>query len=109
MKLTQDTNSAYRYLIAQELNKKESELTGVEVLDHLFGHHNNDYQPKSRYTLRRYKQVKTKKIHRINAIWVYPLWIVLIAPIKWLLTGKTGVQTESKAYRVLRFLLGNPA
>ena len=77
-----------------------------QVLSHLFGDY--DGWVASKYTVRRYKDVKSNAVQRFNALWVYPLYFVFVAPVKWLVTGYTGVESESRARKVLEFLLGDP-
>lgn len=103
-----NTNEAYRSVIENELKEQIGEnFTANDVLDHFFGDKNNDYRCYSRYTLRRYVKPSQSAIQRINILWVWPLYAALVAPIKWVITGSTGVRSESIAGRALSWLLGS--
>lgn len=105
--LNHKSQSVYRREVLKELKERGYDNpTGEQVLDHLFRDLDNNNH--SKYTVRQWKQTEVNTLQRFNALWVYPLYAVCIAPFKWLLTGDTGVKTESKAYRTLKFLLGEP-
>lgn len=99
-------------IYAHSLMKEIKEMKGMEnptanqVLEHLLG--DADGWIASNYTVRAYEDIKTTTIQRLNALWVYPLYVLIVAPIKWVLTGCTGVKTESRFYGILKFLLGDP-
>jgi hypothetical protein len=95
------TTKPYKHLIKKELEKNP---TADDVLEHLFG--DRDGWVNSRYTIREYTESKANIIQRINLLWVWPCYMILIAPFKWILTGSTGVKSESKSMKVLKFLLG---
>lgn len=97
----------YTHVILKEIKDMRGieNPTGEQILEHLFGDY--DGWVRSNYTVKVYDNVKTNFMQRINALWVYPCYAVFVAPIKWVVTGRAGVETESKAYRVLKFLLGN--
>lgn len=101
------TETPYKHVILQEIKDSRGieKPTGGEVLAHLFG----DYERcrESKYTVKVYDRVETNFMQRINALWVYPCYAVFIAPVKWVITGHAGVETETKAYKVLKLLLGN--
>lgn len=101
------TKTPYKHVILQEIKDGRGieKPTGEQVLEHLFGDY--DGWRASKYTVKVYDRSDTNFIQRINALWVYPCYAVFIAPIKWVVTGHAGVETETKAYKVLRFLLGN--
>ena len=98
----------YNHKILEEIktNRGVDNPTGEQVLEHLFGDY--DGRIASEYTVREYKRVKTNAIQRFNALWVYPCYFLLIAPVRWLVVGSTGVKRESRAWKVLEFLLGDP-
>lgn len=103
---SRETLIPYKSKVMEELKNQRGikNPSAEQVLSHLFG----DYGSESEYTVRKYKGVKTNAIQRFNAIWVYPLYFAFVAPIKWLVTGYTGVESESRAFKVLEFLLGDP-
>lgn len=96
----------YKHVILHEIKDMRGieNPTGEQVLEHLFGDY--DGWVRSKYTVKVYDHVETNFIQRINALWVYPCYAIFIAPIKWVVTGHMGVETETKAYKFLRFLLG---
>ncbi len=103
-KLLVKTRKPYRHLILQELGDNP---TAEDVLDHLFG--NRDGWVNSDYTVREYVPVKSNLLQRVNVLWVYPLLLAVVCPVKWLLTGRYGFKTESSLYRGICFLLGDTA
>lgn len=97
----------YKHVILQEIKEGRGieNPTGKQVLDHLFGDHEG--WRASKCTVKVYDRVETNFIQRVNALWVYPCYAIFIGPVKWLITGHIGVETESRAYKALKFLLGN--
>lgn len=102
------TKRVYSHAVLKEIKEHEGieNPTVNQVLSHLLG--DEDGWIASNYTVRAYEKVKTNPIQRLNAIWVYPLYALVVAPIKWIVTGSTGVETESRSYRLLKLLLGDP-
>lgn len=45
-------------------------------------------------------------LQRFNYLWVFPLYLVFVAPIQWLRTGHTGLRTNSKFYNLISKLTG---
>ena len=76
-----------------------------DVLDFLCGN-GCDY-PIGHYDVIKHPSVKTSAIQRFNCFWVYPIMLVVVCPIKWLFTGRSGFGTDSKPYEILQFLLGD--
>lgn len=102
------TKRVYSHAVLKEIKEHKGieNPTVNQVLSHLFG--DEDGWVASDYTVRAYEKVKTNPIQRLNTIWVYPLYALIVAPVKWIVTGDTGVKTESRFYGVLKFLLGDP-
>lgn len=102
------TRKVYSHAVLKEMKEHQGidNPTANQVLAHLLG--DADGWIASDYTVRVYEEVKTNPIQRLNAVWVYPIYALIVAPIKWILTGRTGVRTESRFYSVLKFLLGDP-
>ena len=96
------TKRPYKHAIKSELKKNP---TADDVLCHLFG--DGDGYIKSRYTIREYESAKSNAIQRINVLWFIPIYAIFIAPIRWIATGSTGLKTESKAYKIARWLIGD--
>ena len=50
---------------------------------------------------------KNKTIfNRVNMLWVYPLWLVLVGPVLWISTGKFGIEQTSKCGIIITKLIG---
>lgn len=96
------TRSAYKSEILKEMHESPS---AKDVLDHLIG--DNDGWVNSDYQLRKYDYCKNTVLQRINSFWVIPLYALLIAPLRWIFTGSTGMKTDSKGYAVLKYLIGD--
>lgn len=79
------------------------------ILDHFFGCYSNGYDPSSEMKIvwRDNPFVKTTVIQRLNYLWVFPLYFLLVAPVKFIFTGETGTSKDSVFGRVLKFLIGN--
>lgn len=106
--MKEKTNEAYRHVIERELKESFGEsFTANDVLKHFFGDYNNEYRSYSRYTLHQYTKPRQSAVQRLNILWVWPLYAALVAPIKWIITGSSGVKAESKAGKILSFLLGD--
>ncbi|MEG1651885.1 MAG: hypothetical protein RRZ38_00240 [Hafnia sp.] len=79
------------------------------LLDHFFGSYSNGYEPSSdmKIVWRDDPFVKTTAIQRMNYLWVWPLYFLFIAPVKFIFTGETGTSKDSFFGRILKFLIGN--
>ena len=96
------TKKPFKNLIKKELPEN---ATADDVLEHLFG--DRDGWINSRYTVREYEpECKSNMIQRILYIPTILVLIAVICPIKWLIFGRYGFTTESKIYKVLKFLTG---
>jgi hypothetical protein len=58
----------------------------------------------SEYSIRKYEHTQKSIFNRINMLWVYPLFLIMV-PFQWLLCGDTGFKRESRAGKVLNFLV----
>lgn len=80
--------------------------TAKEVLDFLFGTYNDDYQHDYVVKRRFYTTGgKTTIINRLNCLWVYPVFILLI-PFRFVLFGSYQINEDSKLGMVLIKLIG---
>lgn len=81
--------------------------TAKEVLDFLFGTYYDDYQHDYVVKHRFYTRGgdKTTLINRLNCLWVYPAFIMLI-PFRFVLFGSFKVNEDSRLGRVLIKLIG---
>ena len=101
-KLLVKTKRPYKKMIRDELEK---DATAEDVLIHLFG--DRDGWIDSEYTVKCYEDIKTTALQRVNVIWVFPCYFMLIAPIKWVTTGEARLRRESRLARVIEFFLGD--
>ncbi len=100
-----DKRSVYRHEVEKILKERGVGLVKEsQTLDILFGNYDNDYHTefvvKNRYVI-----VKQTLLNRINSLWVYPLFILLM-PIRYLLFGQAKVNVDSTLGRVLTKLIG---
>ena len=96
------TKRPFKSLIKKELPEN---ATADDVLTHLFG--DVDGWINSDYTVREYEpECKSNVIQRILWLPILILLIVIICPLKWLITGRYGLKTESKIYEFINFLTG---
>ena len=56
------------------------------------------------YSIKKYEHTQKNIFNRINTLWVYPLFLIMV-PFQWLLCGDTGFKRESRIGRVLDFLV----
>lgn len=52
------------------------------------------------------EEPKTTVINRLNALWVYPTYLLTIAPVMYILKGNTGINRDSKFGNLIAYLLG---
>lgn len=95
------TKQCYKYAVKSEL---PDNATADDVLDHLFG--DSDGWINSHYTIREYEEVKTNIAQRIATPFVWLIFVIILCPVKWLLTGRYGFKTESMLYKVFKILTG---
>ncbi|EPS0409769.1 hypothetical protein ACVAPW_000914 [Shigella sonnei] len=112
--IEKEEKKAHRHQFEQELMElygaeKFDEFTKNKILGHLFGSVENDYSPESEFKIywRYDPDVKTSPLQRINLLWVWPLYMIIVAPIKFIVTGSTGTSKDSMMGRVLSKLVGN--
>lgn len=101
-----------RYDIEGELENlygydKMDKYTIDKVLNHLCGNYeyrsDSDYKVVARY----HKYGKITLLQRVNKLWVYPTLLLLVCPVKWLITGDFGFNTDSYFGNILTKLLGS--
>ena len=99
------TKKPFKSMVRKEIVESYGEkFTGEQVLSHLFG--DCDGWINSNYEIYRYEKTKKTIINRLNSVWVYPVYAAFIAPVKWIVTGSTGVESDTKMYNLLVWLLG---
>ncbi|MGL5728773.1 MAG: hypothetical protein ACRCYD_13110 [Plesiomonas sp.] len=75
------------------------------ILDHLCGvdgHSESDLRIVYRYN----PYIKKSAMQRINTLWFLPLWIIFVAPVRYIATGEAGIDRYSKAGRIIEKLIG---
>lgn len=98
-----ENRNLYRHEIEAEL-----ELQGITTLDgaltQLF---DPDGDQRSSYAIRHKwpQKPKQKLIHRINELWVYPLFVLCI-PLRYVILGHYQVSDQSRLGKTLLWLLG---
>ena len=72
------------------------ELTAVDLIEYILDD--------SDYSLRKYTSTRRTTFNRINILWVYPVFLLLV-PFQWLCQGDTGFKRESRIGTALEFLV----
>lgn len=98
-----DTRQHYRRQIEKVVGK---DATAKQVLDHIFGTYDNDYNGDSDIVVRVWLSDHTRtKAQRLNMFWAMPLTL-LLAPIMYVKTGQVGWDTKSKVGRFILRVTG---
>ena len=79
--------------------------TVKDLEEHLFGDEHGCID--SNFYICEYDTPQNTIFQRLNRIWVYPLFLVLICPLKWILTGRFGFKASSKTGQLLTKLIGS--
>lgn len=91
-------------------NNKESDIDKAEILlDIIFGTTDDAYWgAESKYVVKhRYgNRDKSTVFNRINSLWVYPLFILIIAPLRWVMMGDHSVSEDSRLGKILIKIIG---
>lgn len=84
----------------EELGREE--MIAEDALKYILGENgHND----SNYVIYKYEYpTKRRFIQRLNAIWVYPLFILSI-PFQWIFKGDVGVSRNSRVGKVIDWLV----
>ena len=102
-KLARYERRLFRHEIEKELSK---DATKNDVLDFIFGSYNDNFNS-DYYVINRFGgKTKTNLIQRINTLWFMPLWVIIVMPIQYLSTGKTGISKDSKFGLAVQWLIG---
>lgn len=96
-------NRVNRLNIEKKLGK---DCSGKEVLDHLFGDYNNDYQSGEDYVIYEWESCEKTPLQRFNFIWVFGL-TMLLAPIRYVMYGQTGWTNKTKMGRFFIRITGH--
>lgn len=90
---------AYKHKILNEAGGDKA--TVYSLCEVLFGD-DSEYIVRYRYD----PYMKTTPLNRINMLWVWPLYVVTVAPFLYVKNGHSGVKKESKLGRILTKLIG---
>lgn len=92
----------YRHQVEQMI--KDNDIKDLDAfLSFLFTEGwNSQYVIRNRYQ----KPPETKFIHRFNALWVYPFFLITI-PFRYLIYGHIDLSKDSKLGRLILKLIGN--
>jgi len=98
--LRKDPRKLYRHQFENML--KEKGITpDYEIMAFIFNEE-NDFKLTDTYL----PLPKTTILNRLNSLWVYPLYLLTIAPVYYIIKGQTGVSRETKMGQILTYLLG---
>ncbi len=102
MEIKEHSRNLYKHEVEQYLNNENCE-TKEDVLRILFGDDgSSDLVIKYRFP----DMESSRLIHRLNTLWIYPIFILLI-PFRYLMFGEYKVNEHTKLGKCLSFLLGN--
>lgn len=60
----------------------------------------------SEYRVMKYYDQDVTWYQRLNRIWFCPLYLVVVAPIKWVITGSTGIEERSIFRNLMNKVVG---
>ena len=78
--------------------------TKQDILDTLFPEHGDGYFYV--YWWDNPWQTKKKFYHRLNLLWITPLFLIFVAPFQWLTKGRIGFDERSKVGEIILNLVG---
>ena len=102
--IKQHSRNLYRHEFKKVMDDYDCK-TEDDILDLLFGGRDDEGRSDLAVKYRYPDAEKTKLIHRINALWVYPVFILLI-PFRYLAFGSHFVNENSRTGKALKFLIG---
>ena len=86
--------------------KNKGIKTSEGLLDLLYGDSEGWIDSEYRIIQRYHDEPKANILRRLNVLWVYPVYLVFFAPVRWLLYGDKGVSEFSRFGKFLRWLTG---
>lgn len=81
-------------------------FTKDKSITHLFGDYESRPDSKFKVVYRRNPDIKNTPMQRFNMLWVWPLYMLTVAPYNYITKGDTGVERESKLGKLLNKLVG---
>lgn len=98
--------NVYRHEIKSEI--KEQKIKDIEgVLDLIFGDYENEWANKYVLKYRHFSEPKATIINRINFLWVCPIFY-MIAPFRWVMFGEYQLNEDSRFFKIIKWLIGEP-
>ena len=103
--LEKDKRETYQHEFEAELKEAYGDkYTSKQIMEHLFGDY--DGWKNGTFTLHTYKdKPKQTLFNRFNLLWVYPIFLLIVFPVLWILTGQWGTERGSKLGKVLEWLV----
>ncbi len=81
-------------------------FTKDKIIKHLFGDYESRPDSNFKVVYRWNPDIKNTPIQRFNMIWVWPLYMLTVAPYNYITKGDTGVELESRLGKLLNKLVG---
>lgn len=85
---------------------KFDKFTKDKIITHLFGDYESRPDSKFKVVYRWNPDIKNTPMQRFNMLWVWPLYMLTVAPYNYITKGDTGVERESKLGKLLNKLVG---
>lgn len=110
-KISKEYKNTYRYELENEIQTRYAgeaidKKTLDKILDLLFDGYEHRAESDYKVVLRYNPYIKETPLQRLNSLWVVPLYLLTIAPIKWIITGEKGIDSDSKLYKIISKLAG---
>lgn len=103
-------HTAGQYDLEKFFDKKIKDITKEEILSIIprISFESAEVHSELRFVVNtKYKYGRDIKWwHRVNKIWLTPIYVVLIGPINWIIAGEFGVEATSNVGRVILKLIG---
>lgn len=103
MLLIKNSALTHRHEIENALGK---DATGEQVLDHIFGTYDTNYQGSTNFVIRTWDSDSRTFANRLNMFWAMPLTL-LLAPFMYLKDGQVGWSSNSAAGRFVLKVTGH--
>lgn len=85
---------------------KMDKFTKDKIIKHLFGDYESRPESNFKVVYRSKPDIKTTPIQRFNMLWVWPLYMLTLAPYNYITKGDTGVERESRLGKLISKLVG---
>lgn len=81
-------------------------FTKDKIITHLFGDYESRPDSKFKVVYRWNPDIKNTPIQWFNMLWVWPLYVLTVAPYNYITKGDTGTERESMLGKLLSKLVG---